>query len=111
MKGVKRRSQLFDEFKSGPSAVLGVLYALRAVVPRTKGSAHPKGIRKAVAKSMPVNDGEAQMVSHRFALHHFVRVVMFEGERVPGTGTLKRDFGNAGESSWHKSSIIIWILN
>src|SRR5439155_4055915 len=99
--GIKGSAQLFDELKGGVDAVLRVLHALGAIIPGANGCADAERIGKAVAKGVPINDGEAQMISHRFAFDNFLRVVMFESERVFGTRPFEADFGNTRKRSWH----------
>ena len=100
VKGVKRRAEFFDEFKSRAHAVLRVL---TDSVPSSHGRMHrarAERIAARAAKRVPVNDREAQMIAHRFALDDFVGVVMFEGERVFGFRAFVGDGPNLREGSF-----------
>jgi hypothetical protein len=43
-----------------------------------------KEVGAGATKRMPVDDRKMQVVAHRFAFDDFGRLVMFEGQRVPG---------------------------
>src|SRR6185437_7955602 len=46
---------------------------------------------------VPVSNGKPQMLFHRFAFNQFLRIVVFEGERVFRFWTFEPDLGNARE--------------
>jgi hypothetical protein len=50
---------------------------------------------------MPVDDRKMQVVAHRFAFDDFGRLVMFEGQRVPGFRPFEFDLRNVFECSVH----------
>jgi hypothetical protein len=49
---------------------------------------------------MPVGGGETQVLAHGFALDEFIRVVVFEGERIFRLGAFVGDFWDFREV-WH----------
>ena len=102
VKGVKRRAELLDEFKRHPRAVLRVLHRVRAVVPRAQRRPDAERIGQWIAKRVPINHRKAEMVLHRPAFDHFIRVVMFESERVPRLRAFVFDFRDVRKRGWHK---------
>ena len=68
-----------------------------AVFPGPDGAAGAERIAARAAEGVPVADGEAQVLLHRLAFDHFVRVVVPEGERVLRLGAFVLDLGNVGE--------------
>src|ERR1043165_2695106 len=53
VKCVEGRAEFFNKFKRGPCAVLGILHALAAVIPRTDRRSDPKRVGESVAEGMP----------------------------------------------------------
>lgn len=54
---------------------------------------------------MPVSGAEPEMLFHRFAFDDFVRVVMFEGERVFGVRPFVSDLGDVEKGGSHNGML------
>jgi hypothetical protein len=57
---------------------------------------------------MPIDDGKPQMVAHRFSLNDFFRIIMLKGERIPGTGAFKGNFGDWKVRIFHEILVQRW---
>ena len=68
-----------------------------AVFPRPHGAAGAERVAAHAAEGVPVAHGEAQVLLHRLAFDHLVRVVVPEGERVLRVGAFVFDLGDVGE--------------
>ena len=55
-----------------------------------------------VAERVPVDDREPQVLLHRLAADHLVRVVVLELQRVPRLRAAIGDLGNVGEEFGHR---------
>ena len=53
---------------------------------------------------MPVGDAESKVIGHRLSLDDFFGIVMFEGERIFGFGTLVGNLFNVGKCRLHKGA-------
>jgi hypothetical protein len=106
VEGVKRHAEFFHEFEGHADPALGVGDGIGAVVPGPDGRSHPEGIGQRIAEGVPVHHREAEMLAHRFALDDFVGVVMFEGQRIAGLGTLVLDLTDFGEGSFHGDGVL-----
>ena len=82
VKRVKRRAELFHEFKRHPGAFLRHLHRVRAVLPGPDGRAHSEHVGQLSAERMPIGDRKTEMILHRPAFDDFVGVIMFESERI-----------------------------
>ena len=76
------RAQLLDELNRHPRALLRVGDGIGAVVPRAQHRAHAERIPAGAAERVPIDHRKAQVIAHRLALDHFVRVVMLESQRI-----------------------------
>ena len=89
------------------AAVLGVLDRVGAVFPGPDGAAGAERIGAGAAERVPVDDAEPQVVLHRLAVDHFVRVVVVEGERVLRLGAFVLDSFDFGKCGLHESSPVV----
>src|SRR5262249_9544949 len=83
--------QFLDELEGDADTLDGHLDRIAAVFPRSAIAAGPERIAAGAAEGVPVADGAAEVVLHRFAFDRFRRIVMAEGERVLGIGAFVLD--------------------
>ena len=94
VEGIEGGTELFEEFEGDPHARLSHLDGVGAVLPRANGGADAEHVTKLAANSVPVGDGEAEMVLHRLPGDKFLGVVVLEGERVLGARPFVLDLGD-----------------
>ena len=83
----ERRSQLGDKFKHGVHGLVGRLHFIVGHRPGHHPAPHPKRIGSSPAHGMPVAHRKPQVIPHGFSRHHFIRVVVREGQRVVAVWT------------------------
>jgi hypothetical protein len=86
-----------EKFEGCVHADLGDGDGILALLPRADDGAGTEGIGAGAAESVPVGDGEAQVLLHGFAVDDLGGVVVAEGERVGGAGALVGDGLDLGE--------------
>src|SRR5690606_7224719 len=101
VEAIERRAELLHELEGDAHAAKRVVDGVLRRFPGSEHRARAEGIAPCASKRMPVRDGEAEVLLHRLAFDHFALVVVTEGERVIGFGTLVTDGSDLGESLCH----------
>jgi hypothetical protein len=107
VKGVKGRTEFFNELKGHVRPTPGVLNGRRTIVPRAESCSDPKRVTQRVTESVPVGHGKAKMIGHGPTFDDFGGIVMFESERVLGGTTFVRDFIDIWKGGFHKCIAVI----
>ena len=102
VKGVEGRAELLEELEGDLGLALGVGDRVAAVVPGTQRGADAERVGERITEGVPVNDGEAEVLLHRFAVDDLVGVVMLELQRVARLGATVLDLGHVGEKLGHR---------
>ena len=102
MKCEIRNGQPLHKIKGHAHTVASVFYRVSSVVPWPLQRRSPKRISAVPAKRVPVNNTEPQMITHRLAFDHFVRIVVTKGQWVFGIRSLERNRFDIGK-------VIHWI--
>ena len=102
VKRVERGTELFKQLEGDFGSALGVFDRVAAIVPRTQRRADAEGVGERVTKRVPVDDGEAEVLLHRFPIDDLVGVVMLEVQRVARLGATVLDLGHVGEKLGHR---------
>ena len=82
MERIKRRAELFDEFKRHPRPVLCVRDRFRPIIPWPDRRARPELVREPIPEGMPIHDREPQPILHRPSFDFLAGIVMFERQRI-----------------------------
>ncbi len=96
VKGVERHPEFFRDFKKDRHARLGQIQPTQTRLPRANRGRTAKHIRALATHGMPVNDREAQMITHCLVLDDFVGMVVLKSEWILRFRTF---VGNAGDVS------------
>src|SRR5208337_1247714 len=99
---VKRGSQLLEKLEGHLGLALGVGHRVAAIVPGTVCRTHSERIGQCVAKRVPVDDREPEMLLHRLATDDFAGIVMLELQGVTRLGTPKIDLRHIRKKRGHR---------
>ena len=105
VKRVEGSAELLEELEGDLGSALGVGDRVAAVVPGTQRRADAERVGQRVTERMPVDDGEAQVLLHRFAVDDLVGVVMLEVQRVARLGAAVLDLGHVGKELGHREGL------
>ena len=109
MKGIVRCAELLHELERDLNSLLGVLDRLGTVVPRAQRGAHAERVGEGVPESVPVDDGEPEVILHGLALDDFVLVVPLKGQRIFAVRTFVTDFLYLRKIGHFLNLLKIWV--
>jgi len=90
-------TDFIEELEEHIGALKGVGHGIALIIPWHEGSWATEGIGETVAHDVPISGSEAAMILHGFSSDDFVRIVLFESERVFGFWTFVLYFRDVRE--------------